>query len=57
MKTYQYVFFGVTIGLMIAMIMTLIEFKIHPIQLQIGGLVVISALIYDSGGKGYQKNK
>lgn len=55
MKIYQHVFFGITIGLIIAILVTLIEFKIHEIQLYLGGLTLISALIYGSDTKEHKK--
>lgn len=55
MKIYQHVFFGITIGLIIATLVTLIEFKIHEIQLYLGGLTLISALIYGSDTKEHKK--
>lgn len=56
MSKYQHVFFGVTIGLMVAIIVSLIVMGINDIQLCLGGLTLISALIYNSGGKGYKKS-
>lgn len=55
MKIYQHVFFGITIGLIVAILVTLIKFKIHEIQLYLGVLTSISALIYGSDTKEYPK--